>query len=457
MYATLTLFHFSITLDAAPPSTSANARRRSSSAAKAGSQSSPSVKAQPLAPVASSSFYGSNTGPPARPPLHAIRTSETGSRRRSVDSSHAMEVDVQPKESVPPPVGGIDLDADDNQFPNSPSSIEDDNYLASTIQYPDVGNMRIEGHGFLPNAILGHSSHPAFRFGSAFDWPETFDASSLVDYSLDTSFAPRPSPPRQAQGQVDSRTAPSQNTPQTTRSYSQALGSGSHVTTGTTQNDSNSPTVTSPTGQRKDSIPKGESNGKPSPANPFSNASLEQARPHPDAYYSVADQAWTVITSISKDVGKGEPAGPATGQCVLPHNRGIRKTHHYVRMPHGIDPRFILRPTQTEVGPALGAQGDLKPEPALGGPSAANFPNPLDSSHACWAGPPTLPRNCWDLFVCSGCRNAFAVSPANAIPSVLGVSLIRAFIEARLDEEKQRPQPLDSRTVVQTAVEYFWK
>lgn len=426
--------------------------RTGSGTAKAGSHSSPAMKEQPLAPVASSSFYGSNS----RPPLQAIRTSETRDRRRSADSSHAMEIDIQPSETADPPVVGIDLDADDTQFPPSPPSLDDNGQFAATVHYPITETMQLEGHGYLPNAILGHSNHPAFRFGSAFEWPETFNVNSLVDYELNTAYVPRPSGSRAVQTGSQAPNSPVRlpNSPPV-RSYSQALGSGTSAVASAASEGSSSTPGTQPVRQNSGSV--SSPSKQKQTINPFSNASLAQARPHPHAYYSVSDQAWTVITPIPKDIAKESVIYPVAGECKTLRNRGIRKTHHYVRVPHGIDPRLILRPSQEESAPALGTRQDIRSEPVLGGPSSASFPDPMDLYHACWAGPPTPPRDCWDLFVCSGCRTTFAVSPPNVIPSVLGSSLCQSFVKARIEEEEQKPQPQRNPTVILSALEYIWK
>lgn len=432
----------------AAPSTSR--RRRSSGAARAGSQSSPAANEQPLAPVPSSSFYEATPRLPPRQPLHAIRTSDTRDRQRLTDGSHAMEVDIQPKATKDPPVVGIDLDADDTQFPPSPLSVDDDiAQFGTTRRYPAVATMQLEGHGYLPNAILGHSSHPAFHLGAAFEWPESFHVRSLVDYTLNPSYTPRPSPSRTASEGLRPISGPS------ARSYSQALGSDPPTTTASAA-DSDTTTIVSPDKQASGSTSTIDQ-GSGSACIAFSTASLEQARPHPNAYYSVADQAWTVIAPIPKDALQDTRALPVSGQCHVLQHKGTKRTHHYVRMPQAIDPKCILRMPQQENNPVLGLQQDLLAKHTLGGPSSASFPNPADPSDPYWKQFPTPSHECWDVYVCSGCRNAFAVSPPNVIQSILGFPLCQSFAQARIAEEQQKPQPLGDDVVIQSALEYLWK
>lgn len=387
---------------------------------------------------------------PARPPLHAIRTSEARERRKSADSSQAMEIDIQHKEVTDPPVVGINLDDDDTQFPPSPPSLDDDiTQFKATIRYPAVATMHLEGHGYLPNALLGHSSHPAFRLGSAFDWPESFDAGSLLDYEINSTYVPRPtsSKPTQATAQA----APSSST----RSYSQAVGSASPSSAPAAAGKVVSSGGTSSTQQASGSTSSPSKTGTALPKL-VSNATIEQARPHPHAYYSMVHQAWTVITPIGMDTQQGSRSPPVTGECMVLRGTGSRKTHHYVRIPHAIDPKCLLRPSQQHYTPAISSP-HLYTDHTFGGLSSAPFPNPKDPADPCWSGPPTPSQHCWDVYVCSGCRNAFAVSRANVIPSVWGYSLCQSFVQARVAEEQQKNQPPGDGLVLQSALEYIWK
>lgn len=370
-----------------------------------------------------------------------------------------MQIDSQQQPEVVPSTSvGINLDAPDTDFPNSPESFGNLEDVAATINYPSVGSMYVQGHGYLPNAILGHSSHPAFRLGAAFEWPEAFNAADLMNYTLNQSYEPRPSPSRVSAnptvaGAPSKSTSPS--TRSTVRSYSQAVGSASPAQSSTAQalqGGSSTGAGQEPTGQSSASAAPSSQ----SAPNPFSNKSLAEARPHPQAYFNPKTLAWTVVTRIPKENETASTSASTGGNCEGPNNTTLR-THHYIRMPRSIDPRFILRPTQLDAYPTYGHANEQTEEPSLGGPSAAPFPDPIDSSHACWSGPPSSPRNCWDLFVCSGCRNAFAVSPADAIPAVLQPSVFQAFVQARLEEEAAKPQKADDASVILAAIEYLWK
>ncbi|KAK9899710.1 cysteine proteinase [Cystobasidium minutum MCA 4210] len=436
---------------------SRTARRRSSGAAKAATQSSPRSQDQPLAPVASTSFYGESSRPPARQPLHPIKPSN---RKSSTDSTHAMQVDAQQQQqdTVQQKSLGINLDDPDTKFPSSPSSIVDaEEDLGATLDYPDVATMRLLGHGYLPNAILGHSEHPDFRLGAAFDWPKTFNPQDCMDYSLNSSFVPRPSASRAAAvaASTSQTSASSPSTPPTTvRSYSQALGSASPAQTPPVQGSTSTGAGQAPARQPSANTPI----VPPSKTftNPFSNTSLEQARPHPNAYFNPRTLAWTVVAHMSQN-GQTSSQDSIAGQCQRANGEPLR-THHYVRLRRGIDPRFILRPSQPAAEPLQQNNLSTPSEgPSLGGPSSEPFPDPIDDSHACCWGQVSPPKNCWDLFVCSGCRNAFAVSPANVIPSVLGPSTYQAFTQARLAEEAAKSRRVDDAVVGLDAIEYLWK
>lgn len=410
---------------------------------------SPRGTGQPLEPVASTSFYGESQRPVARQPLRAISQSQ----RHSTDTSVAMDVDSQEKAAASV---GINLDDDDTQFPNSPASMDELNE-DTMINYPSVGTMQLQGHGYLPNAILGHSDHAGFQLGAAFGWPASFDAAALVDFNIDLkySYVGRPTPSKASPNDITVTPSPA------IRSYSQAASTAASSSASPAPASASTNTAAGHSPVRQSSAggslatPQRESSSSSS-ATRFTTASIEKARPHPHAYYNIASQAWTVITAIPQDRTNSQIQSSISGQCMI-NNHETRKTHHYVRVPKGIDPRFILRPSETNIGSSDQPMQSHGSEPPLGGPSSAPFPDPSDPTHACWSGPASSAASCWDMYVCSGCRNAFTVSPPDVIPSILGREACRSFVESRLAEEGPRSGQVNDLSVIAFAMEYMWK
>lgn len=184
---------------------------------------------------------------------------------------------------------------------------------------------------------------------------------------------------------------------------------------------------------------------------------LEAARPHPHALYNTKTHSWSIVTPVPppSEAKSLDDTALRTANCHhSPTDEDVRKTpaHHYVRMPHQVDPKYILR--QPDV------QNPSSPLSQLGGPSSAPFPDPLNRDDASYYSPSTPRSQWWDLYVCSRCRNAFTLNLHQAsIPSVFTRKVADDFVRARTATAKdQKPlTQLDKDQIVKDAIEYVWK
>jgi hypothetical protein len=384
-----------------------------------------------------------------------------------------MEVDAEPSKTSRPAAAGIDLDDDDTNFPNSPS-VEDigpPGYGSPSSGFPNPLTMPIHGHGYLTNAILGHSKQPQFQLGSAFGWPHQFNPKNLVDYTVNAAYVPWPSRSKTAAAATSTSTdavASSALTPAGVRSYSQAVGRGSPSQV--VQQDQ--PPSTSETGSSQLQHQSGSENTEDTlqdsskSRQTFGNATLESSRPHPNAYYNIATQAWTIIAPMSTESGEGQVSSTDLKLCKGVH--ATKKTHHYVRIVNAVDPKFILRPSEVEIG-GQNSLFDKRPEEKslfdldtqltqeYGGPSSVPLPAPVAGTDPSWITPPTPYQLWWDLYICSGCRYSFTVSPPDYIPSVWGQNTWQQYIRERLEEEKAKGGEFDRNAVILAVQDYIWK
>lgn len=473
----------------------------------------------PLAPLNATNFYGNSTASSAQKrrqstqhiPTAAIEDvnsnsiSPEGSRRKSsydhqttthaqsgtsginrssdrevlrvgedVNVGRATELQQQrprlpppPMPAPPPPLLGINLDDDDTVFPASPvpeEMIEDYN-SSSAFPLPPIGHSALQrnqdpqtinfkdlGPGCLPNAILGHSAHEGFHLGHVFDWHAGF-AENLVDYAINPSFVCLPPPPRPRQAsQFEASTStlpvsPASPAPSSSsRSYSQALGTRSipEKQTELSGQEATTTASTANTPSKNRDGPQG---------NGFSNKLLQESRPHPYAYYNVKSHAWTILAPWRQSPLRRREDTPAT--CNRPGNS--RKTHHYIRVQRSIDPKLVLKQTDREENVSR-QSGGVSVHTHLGGPSSAPWPDPTDHHDPAWLAPDTPSEGRWDLFICSGCRNAFTVSPEDYVPSCIGRQLCEEFGRYRIADV--RSQTNDGQTdaaIIRSGLEYIWK
>ena len=377
-------------------------------------------------------------------------------------------------------------DVRDETEPGSPPRYELETLSAPGL--PDVNMLDITGQGQLVASLLGNSRHPAFACGHGFrPWHDPIAYTrGLLEYDVNENFVcqsnpPRAEQPQQAQPQTVPAAAPvsatpvapagAGATPQTPQSLPQSLtqesAPGSYPTpqppkafTYSQAATARLPPLPAVATHAPAVAPKSAADAPAAaPVRPRLNPELlHKARPHPHAFYNVQSHAWTIVTpfpplNLADRTIFEKPkykAHQADTRC-SGHVPGLARVadslpseaHHYVWMPHQVDPRYILRPSQVNVGPSY--PGD---PPELGGPSSLPLPDPAALQSQQDRGNRAL----WGFFLCSGCNQAVTVSPQDYVPSVVGRELCESFAKARAQETQ------DSKDIaVRDAVDYIWK
>lgn len=318
-----------------------------------------------------------------------------------------MIEDVQDSETQPPPT-------------YQPTTISH-----SDRGWPDLQNIRLFGHGQLPNLLLGKSRNSDFALGAGFKgWtsgPEF--ARHLVDYQINLNFNP------DAPTASTSTPVPSSSTPQKQLSYSQAAALPSQA-------------AQAGAGASSNAVPK-----KPM----FQVADLALARPHPHAYFNVRSFSWTVIAPLPDHTSqsKGSNVGCPGMSSPFPHLSTVpQAAHFYVRIDNAVDPKFLLRTSHAGIESHF-TEDSYK----LGYPSSTAFPQPDDPNDPCWHLSESSPTDrCWHVHVCTNCRSAFTVSPQDYIASVLDRELCQRFVSARRAEAAEGKDE-----AVRDAIGYMWK